>query len=393
MMKKLIVLLAAFAMVGAFVATAIADVQLYGSARMRTYWVDKTKEFSHTGYDDTDFTNELGWLTRFGANFKSDKMTGKFELDARPGIHGDYGNEFANTAEGFGHTAGSSHVGNMRLRHLWGEYDFGTFKLSVGQRFPLYDAPVSGINFFSGGLQEFGGIGYLLARTSQIRFTFGDFKIAFMEPNTLDGGVTGYTSDIDTSLPKVEIRYDLKIDPVNMSFIAGYQTYDGVSAGDETKSINSYVLGFRGMTNFGPAYVKLALSYRVNGDNYGAWNHGDGGDAAKKISTYAKATIEGGDVKDSTEYGGVLVLGYKINDMVGIEGSYGYIHAEQDTTLDNKNDAAVYGVILPIKVAPGVSIVPEYIYIDEKDHTANGGDSVDDGNVQIFGLFWKIDFK
>ena len=35
-MRKLIVILAAIAMVGAFTATAMADVSLYGSARFRT---------------------------------------------------------------------------------------------------------------------------------------------------------------------------------------------------------------------------------------------------------------------------------------------------------------------------------------------------------------------
>ena len=392
-MKKFIVLLAAFAMVGAFVATALADVELYGSVRMRTYVVDKSKEVSFTGFDDTDFTNELGWLSRFGANFKSDKLTGKFEVDARPGIHGAYGSEYGNTSQGFGQTDGASHVGNMRLRHLWGQYDFGTVKLMIGQNFPLYDAPVSGINFYSGGLQEFGGIGYLLARTSQIRFTIGNLKIAFMEPSTRQDGVGTYTTDVDTTVPKVEVRYDAKLDPITLNFIAGYQTYDAVNATDSTESINSYVLGFRGMADFGPMYAKLALSYRVNGNNYGAWSHYvDSQTAAQKVSTYETATFENGDVKDATEYGGVLVLGYKVSDMLSIEASYGYIHAELDTALDSSNDAQAFGIIAPIKLAPGVSITPEFIYQDEKDHTLNGV-SGDDGKVQIYGLFWKIDFK
>ena len=51
-MKKLIVLLAAIAMVGAFTATAIADVDLYGSARFRTYYVDNDKELSGGGESD-----------------------------------------------------------------------------------------------------------------------------------------------------------------------------------------------------------------------------------------------------------------------------------------------------------------------------------------------------
>ena len=80
--------------------------------------------------------------------------------------------------------SGASRLGNMRLRQLWGQYDFGAGKLMIGQNYPLYDAPVSGINYYSGGLQPYGGIGYDVARTSQIRLTFGDFRVAFLPPDT-----------------------------------------------------------------------------------------------------------------------------------------------------------------------------------------------------------------
>jgi hypothetical protein len=391
-MKKLIVILAAIAMVGAFTASAIADVELYGSARFRTYYIDKSKEFSQTGYDDSDLDWNLGWLSRFGVNFKSDKMTGKFELDARPGIGASYSDTYGrpvggNLAKDFGNTGGSSHIGNMRLRHLWGEYDFGPAKLMVGQNFPLYDAPVSNINFYSGGLQEFGGIGYLLARTAQIRLTFGDFKIAFMTPDTRQGALGDYNADLDVNLPKIEVRYDMKMDTFALNFIGGYQTYDVVNATDGGESIDSWVLGVRGQADFGPMYAKLALTYRQNGQNYGAWTH-----VSKE-----KAAIEGTDVKDATGYGGVAALGFKVNDMFSIEASAGMIYSEQDTTYDNEDDAAVYALSLPIKLAPGVSITPEFIYQDEKEHTTSTatvpGTSEDDGDVTIIGVFWKIDFK
>jgi hypothetical protein len=390
-MKKLIVILAAIAMVGAFTASAFADVELYGSARMRTYWIDKSKEFSATGYDDADLDWNIGWLSRFGANFKSDKMTGKFELDARPGIGASYGDTYGrpvdgNLAKAFGNTGGSSHVGNMRLRHLWGEYDFGSVKLMVGQNFPLYDAPVSGINFYSGGFQEFGGIGYLLARTAQIRLTFGNLRVAFMSPDTRSSalGLGDYDSDLDVTLPKVEIRYDMKMDAFAMSFIGGYQTYEVVNATDSGESIDSWVLGWRGQADLGPMYAKLALTYRQNGANYGAWSH---------VAGKEKAAIEGTSVKDATAFGAVVALGYKINDMISVEASYGMIDAEQDTTADNEDDAAAYGLAIPIQLAPGVSVVPEFIYQDEKDSTTNGGAAVDGGDATIIGVFWKIDFK
>ena len=150
-MKKFIIFIAAFAMVGAAVATAMADVDLYGSARFRTYYKDTSVD-DPTKFDDGDLEWQMGYLTRFGANFKSDKITGKFEMDARVATPGDYPGSFAVGM-------GASSVGNMRLRQLWGEYDFGSWKFMIGQNYPLYDAPVSGLNYYSGGLQKFGGIG------------------------------------------------------------------------------------------------------------------------------------------------------------------------------------------------------------------------------------------
>ena len=65
-MKKLIVILAVVAMVGAFTATAMADVDLYGSARFRTYY--KSDDSGVAGVDsDDDLEWRMGHLTRFGA--------------------------------------------------------------------------------------------------------------------------------------------------------------------------------------------------------------------------------------------------------------------------------------------------------------------------------------
>jgi len=86
-MKKLIVILAVIAMVGAFTATAMADVDLYGSARFRTYYADVDNGVAGAE-SDKDLEWRMGLLTRFGANFKSDKITGNVELDARPGSAG-----------------------------------------------------------------------------------------------------------------------------------------------------------------------------------------------------------------------------------------------------------------------------------------------------------------
>jgi hypothetical protein len=378
-MKKLIVILAVIAMVGAFTATAIADVSLYGSARFRTYWTDTSKEADATGFDDSDLEWQMGYLTRFGANFKGDKINGKMEMDARVATSGSY-------ADGALAGTGASSVGDMRLRQLWGQYDFGSFKFMIGQNYPLYDAPVSGLNYYSGGLQKFGGIGYTVARTSQMRFTMGNFRLALLPTDVSKGGVGAYTEDTDTLFPKLELRYDMKADAFALNFIGGYQNYGAVNDADADVDINSWLLAARGKVNFGPAYAGLSLSYRQNGGNYGAWTN---------VDENARITASGSDVEDTTAVGFVAALGFKLNDSNTFEASYGYVKSENDAgNMEDK--AQAFGLMWKYTVAPGFYIVPEFIYQDnqdKKDQLATPPGENDKGDVTILGVFWRIDFK
>ena len=385
-MKKFIIFIAAVAMVGAFVATAMADVDLYGSARFRTYYWDVDPGGSSK--TDQDLEWQMGHLSRFGANFKSDKITGKVEIDARVGGAykeiDDIGFRIPGTSS-FENSNGASGIGNIRLRLLWGEYDFGTWKFMIGQNYPLYDAPVSGINFFSGGLQKFGGIGYDVARTSQMRFTIGDLRIAFLPTDTATAADPDVDGDVDVKFPKVEVRYGFKFDMGKVDLIAGYQTFDfkGDVDGDSIDdNIDSWVLAARGELNFGPAYLGLGLTYRQNGTPYGAWT----------VSSMESPCIESGSFQDATAFGIVGALGYKINDMFTLEASYAKLTSEQDTTLTNEDDAQAYGLMAKITVAPGFYIIPEIIFQDNEDKVVDGSKS-DQGDATYFGVFWRIDFK
>jgi hypothetical protein len=371
-MKKFIIFVAAFAMVGSFVATAMADVSLYGSARFRTYYNDFSAD-EPGQFDDGDTEWRIGHLTRFGASFKSDKITGKFEMDARAGGAGSTGNIESDS--------GASRLGNMRLRLLWGEYDFGSWKFMIGQNYPLYDAVVSGINYYSGGFQKYGGIAYDVARTSQMRFTMNNLRIAFLPTDTSKGGVGSYTSDVDVIFPKIEVRYDLKADWGALNFIAGYQTYKGVDSFDADKTISSWVAGIRGKFPIGPAYFNAGLTYRQNGGNYGAWT-----------TVNENAQFDGNDVADTTAWGAVAALGYKINDSNTIEASYGYVKAEQDLSGNWEDSKQAIGFMWKYTVAPGFYIVPEFIYQDNGKTTEDGVDC-ENGDNTILGVFWRIDFK
>jgi hypothetical protein len=371
-MKKItlfLACLAAFAMVFGFTITsAMADTDLYGSVRFRTYWVDKDKDFSGTGYSDEDLDWRIGYLSRWGVNYQSGDVRGKLELDTRDGDQDE----------------GSAELGDIRVRHFYGEWDFGAGKLLIGQTFNPYTFYNSGFGYYSGGLQRFGGMGLDYFRTSQIRLTFGNFVLAFMTPDTGTdpGGTAGLIADTDTTIPRIEARYTLKLDPVTLDFVGGYQTYDVVDANDDDESVDSYVAGINAKANFGPAYVTAAATYRQNGDQYGVWTVVD-----------ESAVWENNDMCDAEAWGLQLTLGYKISDTIKVEAAYSQVQAENDDqALKNEDDARAYGLLCNIKLAPGVSVQPELIFQDEQDRYDNGV-KTEEGDATIFGVFWMINFK
>jgi len=378
-MKKItlfLACLAAFAMVFGFTITAaMADTDLYGSIRFRTYWADKEKGYGGADYDDEDLDWRIGYLSRWGANYQSGDIKGKVELDTRD-ADGD---------------EGSSEIGDVRVRHLYGEWDFGSGKVLIGQTFNPCTVYMSGLGYFSGGLQKFHSTGLKYFRTSQIRLTFDNFMIAFLTPDTeQDYGA----ADTDETFPRIEARYSLKLDPVTLDFMGGYQTYDVVDATDSDENIDSYFVGLLAQANFGAAYVKGLINYRQNGANYGLWS---------VVNETALLDPVGLDFDDSTALGFGATIGYKFSDKVTVEASYAMSNAETDTNLYNKDpedDAQAYSLLLRYTVAPGFTVQPELIYDDREDsdflkydQAGNQIGNGDQGDALIFGVFWMINFK
>jgi len=381
-MKKLIIMLAALAMVAGFTASAMADVSLYGSARFNTYSVDTDKEYSGslasfqdtsltgvTAFDTRDTQWRMGNLSRFGAIFKGDTVGGRFELDARTNQ--------PDTA-----TDGASGVGAMRLRLLYGTWNFGSGELLIGQNYPLYNFAISSIAYTTGGLQPFGGVAYANPRVSQIRVTFGDLKVAFLTPVTKYDGADQYDYTTESKFPKVEVEYDLKFDPVAFQLVGGWQSYDAMSATEDSKSVDSWVIAGAGKMHFGPAYINLALSYRINGTNYGVWTAVD-----------EQAQYVNGDFQDAKTFGAVGAIGWKVNDMFTVEASAGYLSAEYDSLGSAEDTARAYGFLAQIHLAPGVMIQPEFVVLDKDKIKNAAGQEFDQGKQTAIGVWWKIDFK
>jgi hypothetical protein len=365
-MKKLIVFLAALSMVLGFTVTAaMADADLYGSIRFRTYWADKDTNYATgaTNYDDEDLDWRIGFLSRWGVNYKSGNIKGKLEMDTRDADQDE----------------GSAELGDVRVRHLYGEWDFGAGKLLIGQTFNPCTVYLSGLGYYSGGLQRFHSTGLKYFRTSQIRLTFDKFMIAFLTPDTEQDYAQ---ADIDTTLPRIEARYSLKLDPVTLDFMGGWQQYDVVDALDNDEDITSYFVGLYAQANFGPTYLKGLVNYRQNGGNYGLWS-----------VVNETAQWNGSDFDDATAIGYAATIGYKVADNITVEATYAASNAENDDAVgDPEDDASAYSLLVKYSPAPGVIIQPELIYDDREESDYIGADD-DQGDALIFGVFWMINFK
>ena len=330
--KKVLVLLAAAVFVVAFTAPAFsADWSFYGSSRMQTNWLDRDKEVAGTNFDDTDLTWAQQGNSRIGANVKAGDIAGRFE----------YGT-------------------GVNVRILWGEWDFGSGKLGIGQNYTPANFFISN-QIFAGDtdMLPYGGI--YSGRRQMIRFTFGAFQFAFVNPDaalTLAGA-----NDTDTTIPKLEARWNHSFGPVFIEFGGLYNSYDEVNtATDQEIGIDSYILygGFK--YSMGAFYFNGDLYIGQNLGNCDVWTVGA-----------AAATINAGgnDVDDNDSFGWLAVIGYKANDMIKLEAGYGMAEHEPGWANANEDDVSAWYVQAVINLAKGVFVVPEFGQVDFKDSAAN----------------------
>jgi len=356
-MKKLLAILAAIAMVGAFTTGAMAaDWNFYGHARMATFWVsDDYGDSVNAAGDSND--DDLWWFvqgnSRIGATVKQDAVSGGFE----------YGT-------------------GVNLRKLYGEWDFGSGKLLAGQTYTPITVFYSDQVFDS----DLGLLGYGNAygsRRGMLQLTFGDFKIAGVQITGASNKGTG--GDIDEFLPKIEAAYNAKFDAGTLDFFGGFQTFD-VDTVANSIDVTSYMLGVGGTVNLGAGYLRGSVSWYQNGSD-AAWSVGG---VATGGATLGSSTLNaaGTDVDDVNSWMGMIIAGLKVSDMVAFQAGFGYVESDYDApNTDNVAEWMVY-LQSTLSVAPMVDIIPEIGYWDRGDNAAN----VDQGNRFYLGARWRIRF-
>jgi predicted porin len=374
-MKKFTILMAAIALVCFSVPAMAVDWNFYGNARMATFYTSEDQK--DVGDKSTDFRWDFQGNSRLGANVKADHIKGQVEL----GLSGGDGN-------------GDGSDGSVTTRRAYGVWNFGAGSFKVGKDYSPVSQFVSA-QVFDGdaGLIGFGAP--YGGRPGQAALTFGGFDLALINPKidqSLEDPLTGTdangTGQAKRLLPKIEASWGMGFDAWNFKLFGGYQYYSIknveslVNPGStDDIAVTSYIVGGSGMFNFGPAYVGGQLMY---GQNMG--------DARWSGGAFDNATWDGDDdTNDVVTYGGILVVGMKVSDMLNFEGGFGYITDDPNDApngFDEKTKAYDVYVQSVVTLAPGVYIIPEVGYRD----FGNTPEDEDQGNQMYLGAKWQIDF-
>jgi hypothetical protein len=351
-MKKLMIAIAALAM---FASSAYAaDWNFYGNVRFYTFY--ETVDQQTPGSEDID---GLVWTSspysRIGANIKvSDELTGRFEYDI----------------------AG----GNARVRILWGEWNFGSGKLAVGQNWTLTNIWGSNqLGNYEDGLGGYGEMGGF--RASQIRLTFGDFALALVETNTdftdNSGIIGGSTTEV--KMPAIQAKYVFKGDAFNVSGVAAYSTFDADTTATTSDDVTAYLFGIGADMAVGGFTFYASVH---GGNNIGNLQN-DNATGGAADGAIAKITAAG-VVVDNQTISYRLVANYAMNDMMSFEVGYGFAENEFDEANSVSDKCQSYYVNMPIVVAPGVIITPEVGVYDQDEDLQD--------KTTYFGVHWRMNF-
>jgi hypothetical protein len=398
-MKKVTIIALVVAITAFFAVSASANEwNLYGSARMATYWTSQDYGGDTEDKWGRGSVDELQWQmqvnSRVGATVKGDQIEGRFE--------------FSVTSDGGG--------GNVGARRLYGVWKFTEgWGLKVGKDYTPITFFLSGQVFDNDqGLLNVGNA--YGSRRAQLAVEGmagpGMLKVALIEPTTgtLDvEPVQGITvqSTTETKLPKLEVSYDFKLsDAMSIHGFGGWQYYKQLQATSGTingvpftnqlsDSVTSYMFGAGADLNFGPMYVKPQVSWYKNGASAGWLNANLG--LGNPVFPGTNDPIPqvpfidtDGTLIDQDSLMAMLALGFKPTESLGLEAGGGYLRTKDDN--NNENTYMEYYLQAVWTLANGVYLVPEVGYRDYGDLEISNLPDEDLGNAWYAGAKWQIDF-
>lgn len=383
-MKKLFVIGFAALLLVAFTAPAMAKVKIGGIVFTDFYYLDRDKKNALSegvgdGTDPYTVTRiEIPSITRLYA---------KWTNEDNVGLYIEYG---------LGGALGSTGVS---VRHAYGWWDVNpAFSIMAGHSTtpfsPLNPSQLLGTQ--SGTLNII-GVGYgdfYSGRFPQVRGTFRFGKAARLEIALVDpsGGTFGpWTSSQNNSkIPRVDIGVPIYVGPVKLypSFLWQKRDVDKATPAGVDDSLTTYIGSLAFKAGFGPVGIAAEGNWGKN------WGNTRGLFGNSPSATIASATLlNTGKIHDAETYSGWLDVSFRFGPVTP-HLIYGLQKTKNKTAAgaDRECKTQMYGISIPIDLAKGFRLRPEFMWYDDGDTKTNGAASVDNGKYAIYGVQFQITF-
>ncbi len=398
-MKKNLMVAVLLLLSAVFALPAMADVKLGGRIFTDFYYLDRDKEnalFSEVGNGSSPYTVttvQLPNISRFYGRWTNEDNVGMY---VEIGIGQTSGDINQNTSNG------------VELRHAYGWWDVNDrFRILAGKSTtpfsPLNPSQLLGTR--SGSLNIV-GVGYgdfYSGRFAQVRGAFQFCKyarlaLALVDPNGGARFVGEYgpwaewliDAQNNTKMPRVDIGLPIYVGPLSLypSFLYQHRTVDIPDNPGVESTLDSYIgsLGFK--VGFGP----FAFSGEGNwGKNWGN-TRGLIGNSMPALLSSAMLDNISMTIDDAQTYSFWLDASYRFGPVTPhlIFGQMKTKNEAQDADLEARS--RMWGVSIPIDLAKGFRIRPEFMWYDDGDLDIEGVAPFGLGKYAIYGVQFQVTF-
>lgn len=400
-MKKLFIISIALLLLAGITVPGMAKVKIGGIVFTDFYYLDRDKanaKFYKVGDGNSPYTVtaiQVPDISRLYARWFNEDNVGMYiELGIGQGDGGIDGSK-----------ADGGTNGGVKLRHAYGWWDVTPmFQIMAGQSTtpfsPLNPSQLLGTR--SGSLNSI-GVGYgefYSGRFVQVRGTFkfgrvARLAIALVDPN---GGTylpTGMSGQNNTKIPRIDIGVPIYLGFIRLypSFLYQHRSVDNVTPAATDNSLDSYIgsLGFK--AGFGPFRAVAEGNW---GKNWGNTRSLVGTSMPALISEAFLDTMTN-QIEDAETYSFWVDLSCRFGPITP-HVMYGQMktktkamNATATGVVDREAKTQFYGLSIPIDLAKGLRLRPEFMWYDDGDDKI-GGSSTNLGKYAILGVQFQITF-
>lgn len=425
-MKKLFVLGMAALLLVAFSVPAMADVKIGGIIFTDFYYLDRNKEsMFNPGPIKVPSLLPSPTGARMGERYSSYTNT-TIQIPNITRLYGRWTNEdnvgmyieFGIGQGGGGIDASSSDDQNsVVVRHAYGWWDVNPmFQIMAGHSTtpfsPLNPEQLLGTRSGSVNIIGVGYGDYYAGRFTQVRGTFhfgkvAKLEIALVDPNgnmavygaynPITGAPwngAGLNVTNNTVIPRIDIGVPIYLGPVHLypGFLWQRRAVDIISTAGVTSpddNITTWIGSLAAKLGFGPFGFSIEGNY---GENWGN-TRGLAGMSMPVLISGAVAK-NNNSINNAETYSFWADLSYKFGPVTPnlIYGQMKTKNKVSGSDVNNDCRSQMYGISVPIDLAKGFRLRPEFMWYDDGDYNVDNLGSQDLGHYTVVGVQFQITF-